>query len=202
MFNISSFLNNIDGAAKDVLEESPRISATSIRSSRRKALENGSENDFVSLIEENNDNNDDYDEVEENDFENDNIEENFKQDIKLETKSTSSTNSNSNSLTFSNSDNLLNNQSKINTNVDSRQIQNNITTPQKTLSNNRLNETSTNTNRGVGNGIEIELKKTIKQQKKEIEKINAECLEFEDQCSALKLEVREAWDSKLLLQLF
>jgi hypothetical protein len=86
MFNISSFLNNIDGAAKDVLEDSPRESATSIRSSRRKASENDSENDFASLIEEDNeiDDNDNEDEEELNDFENNIIEENSQQqDIKV-----------------------------------------------------------------------------------------------------------------------
>jgi hypothetical protein len=116
----------------------------------------------------------------------------------MEINSTIISNSSNDSLPISNSGNLLNNQFKTNLNTD-RQIQNNITTPQRTPSNNRLNETTNNTNRGGGGGNELELKKTIKQQKKEIEKINAECLEFEDQCSALKSEVREAWDSKLFI---
>lgn len=50
------------------------------------------------------------------------------------------------------------------------------------------------------NSTDVDLRKTIRKKNQEIEKLNAECLELEDQCSALKTEVREAWDNYKIAQ--
>jgi len=51
--NLTSLLNSLDSVAKDTLEEStgPRISATSLRSLRRRAVERADEGDDGDLGE-------------------------------------------------------------------------------------------------------------------------------------------------------
>jgi len=52
----------------------------------------------------------------------------------------------------------------------------------------------------ISSAGDAELRKALRKKNQEIEKLNAECLELEDQCSALKTEVREAWDNYKIAQ--
>jgi peptidoglycan hydrolase CwlO-like protein len=46
---------------------------------------------------------------------------------------------------------------------------------------------------GTSNSVDKELRRSLKAKDKEIDRLNAECLELEDQVSALKKEVESVW---------
>jgi hypothetical protein len=193
---LSNFLNSIDSVAKENLETDIKQSATDIRKNRRLLSETDISSSAISssttgIITT---------EITTNKNEND-----FIEDSNVINGDDSLVNENKSKLIDEDSINDTPAKSDIIKNVNDTINKTNIKSINTYHTPGPINLSTTKSQKKISsdtlivNGIE-ELKKSLKDKDLEIEKLNAECLELEDQCSSLTKEAKEAWESYRISQ--